>query len=284
MENTNAELGARIKSERKRKKMTQQQLASGICSQSMLSSIENNTYIPNVILFAQLCERLNLSLEKMLLHPYPTINQQFDFNQTIIQLCNAHHYLELKNYLLQNKITDQLVTNSDWQTYYYYLGIATYQINHNTHDALYNLSLAGSYTDNHTTPTTLELLIRASGAFINYLHEERLNANLTFLRCLEDIEHDRIVAPNDNLNSIFYLYAYCLYQNFEFELGLQVINRGITYITAHNSHFMLADLFLLKSVFLTSLKHSQEAKLTAQKAQSLSEIFNTELYSLASLR
>ncbi|WP_427910809.1 helix-turn-helix transcriptional regulator [Pediococcus parvulus] len=277
--NSNSHFGIRLKKERKRQKMTQQQLAEGICSQSMLSSIENETYIPNVVLFAQLCARLNLSVERMLLNPYPILKQQPDFNDTIIHLCNLHHYDEMQEYLAKNEVITQLVTNSDLQTYYYYLGISTYQSQQDWQAAIQQLTLARTYTSG-SSHTALELLIEASLAYIKFFHGSNGDARTTFSNCLTLIQNEKVVLPNDNLNSIYYLYANCLFNNSEFEPDLQVVNQGMTYITAHDSHFMLADLLLLKSAILSQLKQPQAAKDSAKKAQTLSEIFQTELFPL----
>ncbi|WP_412989393.1 helix-turn-helix domain-containing protein [Pediococcus siamensis] len=280
MENLNSKLGTRIKTERRRQKMTQQHLAAGICSQSMLSSIENETYTPNVLLFAQLCARLNVSMERLLLDPYPTLSAQPDFNRTVIDLCNQHAYAQMLQYLSQTMVINQLTTDRDLQTYYYYLGIATYQSHQDWQAALQQLTMARSYSPVGHNQTVLELLILATAAFIKYRHKNQVQATAEFNACLTSIEHQAVSAPNNNLNSIYYLYGNCLYNQGEIELGLKVVNQGISYTTSHDSHFMLADLYLLKSALLAMLKRTEEATQTAQKAQTLSEIFKTELYPL----
>ena len=52
-------IGFLIKGTRKKLGISQRDLADGICSQPMISSIERGDYIPNAILFMQLCGRLN---------------------------------------------------------------------------------------------------------------------------------------------------------------------------------------------------------------------------------
>ena len=51
-------LGAVIKEIRKNRKLTQKMLSEDICSQSVLSRIENNEELPNVLVMQQLCDRL----------------------------------------------------------------------------------------------------------------------------------------------------------------------------------------------------------------------------------
>lgn len=87
-----------------------------------------------------------------------------------------------------------------------------------------------------------------------------------------------IIDPNENLNAIYYQYAFCLYQAAEFRAALNIINAGIAHIKAIDSHFMLADLFLLKAATLQPLGHPQAAQSAGKQAAILSEIFAVELY------
>lgn len=279
MEHSKPNFGQLIQITRKQLNMTQQQLAAGICSQSMLSGIEQNTYVPNIILFAQLCARLGISVERALLHNYPEINQEPNFSQTIKQLCNAHQYTEMLQLLTQTKIIDRLVTDQDLQIYYYYLGIATYQATQDRHDAKQNLQLALSYTTTvNRVQTVLDNLIVAAIAFINFQHNNHLTAINEFNACLDRLNSQTIINPNENLNTIYYLYALCLYQQNDFNATLKIVYAGISQIKDNNSHFMLADLFLLQAAALNKLGHTADAQSAGNKAAALSEIFTIELY------
>lgn len=280
MDNSDANYGHQIQAQRKRLNMTQQQLADSICSQSMLSGIEKGIYIPNIMLFAQLCARLGLSVEHALLHDYPTINHSTEFNQTIKQLCNAHHYAEMINYLAKAQVINYLITDQDFQTYYYYMGIAIYQAKHDYQNAKQNLVLALSYTPTDQIKTALENLIAATIAFIDFKHSDRNVASVEFQACLDRIKQNKILFKNENLNSIYYQYAVRLYQKNNFATALAIVDTGIQHITDIDSHFMLADLFLLKSAIHIKLNQLKDAQIAGAKAASLSEIFSLELYPL----
>ncbi|EGO6563123.1 helix-turn-helix transcriptional regulator, partial [Enterococcus faecalis] len=56
-------LGAVIKEIRKNRKLTQKMLSEDICSQSVLSRIENNEELPNVLVMQQLCDRLGVTVD-----------------------------------------------------------------------------------------------------------------------------------------------------------------------------------------------------------------------------
>ncbi|RVU71152.1 MULTISPECIES: helix-turn-helix domain-containing protein [Lactobacillus] len=57
-------IGTTLKQERIKQHLSQKDLASGICSQGMISSIEHGEYIPNTAIFLALCNRLNLSIDQ----------------------------------------------------------------------------------------------------------------------------------------------------------------------------------------------------------------------------
>ena len=58
--------GSVLKDIRISKGFSQRSLAENICSQAMLSRIENNDAVPSVILMKQLCDRLAVSLDYVL--------------------------------------------------------------------------------------------------------------------------------------------------------------------------------------------------------------------------
>ncbi len=55
------DLGKLLRDKRKQQKLTQEQLATGICDRSYLSLLEHNKIVPPVDLLGQLLARLNLS-------------------------------------------------------------------------------------------------------------------------------------------------------------------------------------------------------------------------------
>ena len=58
--------GTIIKEIRKEQKMTQKMLSQDICSQSVLSRIENNEELPNVVVMAQICQRLGVTIDHVM--------------------------------------------------------------------------------------------------------------------------------------------------------------------------------------------------------------------------
>lgn len=129
------DLGSVIKDERKRQHLTQKQLATGICSQPMLSGIEKGTYTPNAKLLIALCNRLKISLNKISLAQNFAIGTSDNLNQRLASLCNAHDYQRLLAFLERQEVLDHIETDEQLQAYYYYHGVANFQINDSITDA-----------------------------------------------------------------------------------------------------------------------------------------------------
>ena len=56
-------LASRIKNRRKQLKMSQKELAEGICKQGQISRLENGEYIPGSVLLHELSKKLNVSMD-----------------------------------------------------------------------------------------------------------------------------------------------------------------------------------------------------------------------------
>ena len=101
-------LGQIIKLERQRKNMRQDQLASGICSTSYLSKIENGTAIPGEDIEQLLLQRLNIQLDNI--HKQISLPTLDRFKQQFRQIINMRDKQaaqslcqEIRSVLLENK-------------------------------------------------------------------------------------------------------------------------------------------------------------------------------------
>ncbi|GAY71946.1 helix-turn-helix transcriptional regulator [Lentilactobacillus kosonis] len=139
-------LGKNIASERKKLKLTQKQLASGICSQSMISNIEKGNYVPNAILLSEICQRLGISVDRSLLSTYYGIADDKEFSRNVEQMCNNHQYAELIDYMDSSNVIANLSQNEDLQIFYYYYGCGTYQLTKDAISALRYLNTALKFT------------------------------------------------------------------------------------------------------------------------------------------
>ena len=106
----------------KKRKMTQKMLAEDICSQKCFEPDQNNEELPNVLVMHQICQRLGVTLDQVMMLHAEEINRT---NQVFAQM-ESHfvhkEYQELLTKLQDKTIMDYLYLDADMQMYYYFLG------------------------------------------------------------------------------------------------------------------------------------------------------------------
>lgn len=263
-------LGKSIKQIRKEKHLSQKELSNQICSQSMLSSIENDLYTPNALLLIKLCEKLSINLSQISLSDNFEISNDESFNQTLSKLCNHHQYPELKNFLLNENTINQINTDEQTQSYYYYLGIAYFQSDKNSSEAKINLTMALSIKSNpvlnRLVVASLSLVLSTSKPNEAKEYLEKATSNLNSLNYAE------------NLNIIFYLAAFINLKFHQFETAINWINDGITFITKHNSHYMLANCYYLLSRINLYYTELASKDYNLDKSEFLGHLFDEKIF------
>lgn len=262
--------GAEIKRLRNEKKLTQKKLCSGICSQPMLSAIESGKYIPNSKLLIQLCQRLEVSTEILVLKDNYEISGNISFSIQAETFCNQHEYEKLNEFMLREEVMNSIVTKEHFQAYYYYLGCSSFHVEKNLRECERNLKLSLAEGGKRDIPDSLSRLALASLALVN--------AKLFRKTVTIDLIKQSVVAMADgpygqNLNIIYYLNALAYYELEDFEAAVTMIEEGVSFVTANDSHFMLANLFYL----LAQISEKTEILSINQNAYTKSSIFE-ELY------
>ncbi|MCT4488894.1 helix-turn-helix domain-containing protein [Levilactobacillus parabrevis] len=266
-------LGATLKRVRKQQDRSQKDVATGICAQSMLSAIENDRYTPNAKLLVALCRRLAISLDEISLATDFAISGDDDLNTRMQALCNQHRYQELRDFLSAPETIAAVTTAQQTQAYYYYLGVAQLHVDAKLDDAKQNLQFAMTMTEERT-PTMLTRLAMASLATVQAKQGLRHSATQLSDQALAAIEQ----APyEENSNIIFYLAALTAYFLQNATLATQRLLTGIVYITAHNSHYMLANSYRLLAEIADRAGRENEATDARQKQQFLTDLFHEQV-------
>ena len=195
-----------IKQKRIKQKLFQKELAEGICSQGMISSIEHGDYIPNTAIFLAICSKLNFSIDQSFLKDKLSFSNNNVLSDTTFNLCRKHNYTQLIKYLTQPCTIASLNTDVDFQTYYYYYGCSVYQVEHDLLSCQHYFELALKYTIDISNPTprnSIELLLLNSLAVIYFKLERKKEASELFkivnayLSAIKD-------SNSENLNVIQY--------------------------------------------------------------------------------
>ncbi|WP_343109477.1 helix-turn-helix transcriptional regulator [Weissella cibaria] len=238
-------IGFLIKGTRKKLGISQRDLADGICSQPMISSIERGDYIPNAILFMQLCGRLNISLDDSFLKEELKMGSR-KLGGQIFDLCKKHRYAEMIAFMDQPTVIDDLSSNEDYQTYYYYYGCGVYQLYHDAISAKRYLKMAFMYAS-HTKKTEprseIDMLVMNALGVI----EAKLGNMESAYQYLK-VSHKAAMLMQDsreNINVVGYQYGYALFLDERYQEALKVLLPAFDRVMEMESYFMLPEYALL---------------------------------------
>ncbi|WP_317913255.1 helix-turn-helix transcriptional regulator [Carnobacterium maltaromaticum] len=260
---------------RKKVGISQKQLSEGLCSQPMISSIEKGIYVPNGKLLVALCERLGINSHLLVLHDHYEIGQNKDISKHAEELCSAHDYQGLYNFLQQDDVLEEIDTDEQIQAYYYYLGCSLYHVKNQLDECEDSFKLSVAEINSSKKLSTLSRLCYASLGLVNCkkgritIMEEYLQKSYT------DIATD---IYEENGNVIFYLNAFSYFEIKNYQRAYKLVNDGIKYILKNNSHFMLANMYYLLAMISSETEELNIEKSAKEKSETLEEIFGETIY------
>lgn len=265
--------GAVIKEIRKNRKLTQKMLSEDICSQSVLSRIENDEELPNVVVMQQICQRLGVTMDQIMqLKSQEVLKVTHNFEE-LANYYRHKKYEEILHYIQDKAIEETIYLDTDWQRYFYYLGSCEFYLNHNYDKTLGYLrkSLSYTYQVNKPNLSSFEIqLLSCLGITCHYLGnceeaEKHLKQSIHYFYKLPS---ERI---NDELIKIFYNYADFLFFHNRLEEAKSYLKDGIECAKSKSSYYYLSDIFELQSKVYLKQDNCFEAK----KFQTLSEHVKT---------
>lgn len=268
-----SQLGVTLKQVRLQQRLSQATVATGICAQSMLSAIENGKYTPNATLLMRLCQRLKISLDQLSLAENFTISDLEQVNNRLAQLCDHHHYADLREFLLTDAVQARLTTDTQLEAYYYYLGITDFQLGHLA-DAQqqFQLALASNPAQHQTT------LSRLCWMSLALIHANRQQANASEEAMKQAVTQLKMAPYEANLNSLFYLAAFSHLKLNHLTAATQWLESGISFATDHDSHYMLANDYHLLAVIASRSEQIDQQRTAQATEHVLTTLFHESIY------
>ncbi|HIX69967.1 MAG TPA: helix-turn-helix domain-containing protein [Candidatus Enterococcus stercoravium] len=262
MENQQRSFGEVIKNIRKQRKMTQKMLSQNICSQSVLSRIENDGELPNVLVMAQLCQRLGVTIDQVMQMHSTEIQQVHALIEQLTFFFFHKNYQLLDELLHRPNLLNHLYLDTDLQLYHYYLGSCYFFLHHDSESALKELKRGLSYTfqldKSNVSATEIQLI-----SCIGSVYEDLRRMDLARQQLKYSLQLFQKMPPERMSNmaaKIFYNYAHFLYSQKEAEEALAIAKEGITVARKQKSYYYLDDLFLLTGRIYEYLGESSVAK------------------------
>lgn len=268
-------LGTVLKEKRLSLKMSQKEVADGICTQPMISSIEKNKYIPNSQILISICQKLKINLNILNLDNNYQISSVEKFNKQVSLYCNNHEYHKLKKFLLQESTVSMIENDQQTQAYYYYLGVCHLQADNDLRAAKMDLQMAMSKIDNQRELTTLDRLTLISMALIFANKKIERESNKYLNLAFTNLDQSRFET---NQIALFYLAAYTNILLGENINATNWIVQGIEFAAAHDSHYMLGNMYYLLARLASNAHENGIANIYQSRANIFVELFNEKIF------
>ncbi|MCB5955123.1 helix-turn-helix domain-containing protein [Enterococcus sp. CWB-B31] len=271
--------GSVIKEIRKKRKLTQKMLSEDICSQSVLSRIENNEELPNVVVMQQICQRLGVTMDQIMQFQSKEVQIVTQMFEKFGNYFRHKEYDKLIQSIKETGLEERIYLDTDWQRYYYYLGSCEFYLYNNYERAVFSLRKGLSYTyqTNKSNLSDLEIqLISCLGSVYglmgkNDAAEKYLKLSIYYFH---ELPNERI---NAELTKIFFNYASFLLQENRPNEAQVLIDQGIVWARKKNSYYYLEELFDLKSKLLTMTGNDKDAEVYSKLTEQIGQIATMKL-------
>lgn len=267
--------GATLKKIRQSKHMSQKAICEGLCSQPMLSAIENGKYMPNSQLLIGLCQRLGIQADTLVLQDHFSVSSSADFSQQAEHLCNQHAYPELKAFLESPTVLDSIETAAENQAYYYYLGSSEFHLDSSLLESESAFKLVLAEESHPSQPTTLSRLALGS---LGLIYAKKQLADRSHQYATESLANITEAIYEENLNILFYFKAYGDSLSGRFVEAVATIDEGIAFITAHRSSYMLANLYYLLATISEGSATEEEVTAALQRSEIFAELYHERVF------
>lgn len=270
--------GSVLKETRLGQQLSQKKLAADICSQAMLSRIENNEVIPSVILMKQLCDRLDVSLDYVLGTEYDLSNTLPEEKNDWLELLKFYHqstqYQQLTRIMEETSVLKTLVTKNQQQDYYFYQACCQYFFNPYSELPIETLqkSLNLTYTTTKQHLSDMEIIILSEIGKIT-ANQGDVTKGMSYLKRSMNAFYNQTKQRSDNqLAKVFYNIATIYIDLRNYKEALSIINQGISWSSRLKNYYFLDELFLLKGIVLQDHELIDDAIKFVQVAETLKSI------------
>lgn len=253
-----------LKQIRRKRGLSQTVLAEGICTQATISLMEKQNRLPKMDILTAICERLNISSDRIVENEVSGINETF--NQIVDNLISRN--FEDASALLKKVHVKNLESDFDKQRYYYLVGMVQVE-NNQIDEAIFNFELV--LTQFATTSANIYLAMTTAGMALAYLKrgDKERAARLTN-RSVKLIDNKKLIGSLHQWASIDCQIAALYLQLEDPDNAIEVANKGIELCREHDSLFLLDELYLCIGRSYILKNDKEEAKKALKIAESLS--------------
>lgn len=268
--------GTVIKELRTNRFLSQGELAEDICSQGMLSRIENNDVVPNVLVMQMLCEKLNVSVNYVLNREEITKTPVNNWLELLKEQKHGKQFSKLMITLeeIAELETSPFLTKLELQEYAYYRGCALSQYAQHTEEALKVLQQGLNYTYNRKKQqvTDMEVMLLSEIGRVYYFEGE-FELGLSFMkRSMVQFYQDLNKRETVDLSKVFYNISAALIDLKAYDEANEYIEQGLSWNQKKRNFYRLEDLYLLKGIVYKETDRLDDAVEVVGIAETLEKI------------
>ncbi|MEO1770332.1 helix-turn-helix domain-containing protein [Candidatus Enterococcus ferrettii] len=256
-------IGQVLKDFRKEHGMTQKDLSRDICSQSVLSRIENNEEIPNILVMQQLCQRLGITIDQLMVDFLPKELLLRKYFQKMYFLMRHQRFAEIRailNYLEEKR---RIVLDKDLQQFYYFKAVCAFYLDNNPKQALDNArkGLDISVSKKYQGYFDSKILLMAFAAKMNDRLEKNEEADRLYNKSIELFETTMCdYTEKIELSELFLDYALFLLGRNEYQQADKIIDLGLRWNQQQASCYKLNELLTLKMTILKMIGEDKDSQ------------------------
>lgn len=267
-------VGNLVKKKRKELKMTQQELAEGICTQALISKLERNELNPSAEIINKISKRLNVPLFIFYNEELSGERNSLDLKEIIRKHLARREYKDITYLVNQYQTLINNTTNSEDVIFFQWIkAILLYYIERDTKQSLSllkELEQSLNYDE-----FSIEVL-----SSIATIHLEERN----FYQALDTFDDfsSRLdtIDKFDLKAKILFNHSLCLLELEKMDKALQIVMQGIEICRIHNSMYLLGDFLYHKAILLTEFEEWNEAKLALNASILIFQLQNNNIFEM----
>lgn len=263
--------GDQLKKYRIQKRMSQADLASGVCTQATVSLMENRNKLPGMPILFAVCERLGVQVDDLVAEDSHNLGDIFEkVNQSLMK-----HEYDLAAQALNEIRIKQIRNAFDKQRYYYFIGVTQFYVNQDLNEAMFNFQLSNQeFSENsgnvYQALTTLEM-----GMVYLAQNNPKLAGQMAKrVSLLIGDNHltgtvSQLIQVNVNLSKL-------AYESNQISISLEAAEAALKICKLHGLLFLLDEVYLCLAKSNQALGKIKEAKKQTDIALAVNEVIDND--------
>lgn len=276
---TTTTIGTIIKKKRTQLKLTQAELADGICTQATISNLEKKGNLPSISILLKITERLSIEFNEVYEYTLENQNKYSKVFKEIRHLCGRRQHKKAFQLLAEEVEFNQLDTIYEMKQYYYYMGITSLIGFNEFSDAIYYFNQALA-SDSGKSLDFLDVCA-VNGIGVAYDENNEYDKALTYFeKSISQL--DDLLAIIDTMNNsleiakIYYNTAAFYSKIGRYTQAINLCSLGIQLLQNESLSYFLDYLFYEKAFNLMKIGKQEEAEKHYLYALVLADIDNNQ--------